>query len=71
MANNDDLWNRLCQTKFGVVADELRPKPDPVRVLYVLQVRRMMDVYRGMHADKVRVQRVRSDVVRSIFMSNL
>lgn len=69
MANNNDLWNRLCLEKFGVVAEELRPKPDPVRMLYVLQVRRMRDVMkRGVD---VRVSRIRGDVLRSVLHASV
>ena len=70
LAYKDELWNRLCQTKFGVVATELRPKPDPVRLLYILQVRRMRDVLR-MDVNSVRVQRVRSDVLRSVLSASV
>lgn len=70
LAYKDELWNRLCQTKFGVVATELRPKPDPVRLLYILQVRRMRDVLR-MDVNSVKVQRVRGDVLRSVLSAGV
>eukprot|EP00804_Cyclotella_cryptica_P001405 CCRYP_020612-RB/>CCRYP_020612-RB protein AED:0.29 eAED:0.29 QI:331/1/1/1/0.5/0.33/3/206/169 len=44
MANCDTLWNRLCRHHFGVEAEELRPKPDPTRKLYVLSYRKMRAV---------------------------
>jgi hypothetical protein len=70
MAYEDELWNRLCQTKFGVLADELRPKPDPVRMLYVLQVRRMRDVFRRDLGSNMRVQRVSGDVLSAVLHSS-
>ena len=70
MANSDELWNRLCQQKFGVLADELRPKPDPVRMLYVLQVKKMRDVYRGRIGGGFGVQRIRSDLLESVLRAS-
>ena len=71
MAYEDELWNNLCQTKFGVKADELRPKPDPVRMLYVLQVRRMRDVMRRDFGAGMRIQRIRGDVLRAVLHANV
>lgn len=53
-----------------MVATELRPKPDPVRLLYILQVRRMRDVLR-MDVNSVKVQRVRGDVLRSVLSAGV
>ncbi|KAL7485390.1 hypothetical protein ACHAW6_010984 [Cyclotella cf. meneghiniana] len=46
MANRDELWNRLCRFHFGVEAEQLRPKPDPTRTLYVMSYRKMRAVVR-------------------------
>lgn len=71
MANDDELWNNLCKTKFGVEADEMRPKPDPVRMLYVLQVRRMRDVMKRNFGVGMGVQRVRGDVLRAVLYASV
>ena len=36
LANADDLWTGLCKEVFGILPYELRPPPDPTRVLYIL-----------------------------------
>ena len=71
MANSDELWDRLCQQKFGVLADELRPRPDPVRMLYVLQVKRMRDVYKGRIGSCLGVQRIRGDFLESVLRASV
>ena len=35
-AHCDDLWTRLCVATFGVAPSELKPAPDPTRLLYVM-----------------------------------
>ena len=36
LANSDDLWTGLCKEVFGILPHELRPPPDPTRILYIL-----------------------------------
>jgi hypothetical protein len=36
LANADDLWTTLCKEVFGILPIELRPPPDPTRILYIL-----------------------------------
>jgi hypothetical protein len=36
LANADDLWTTLCKEVFGILPIELRPPPDPTRLLYIL-----------------------------------
>jgi hypothetical protein len=36
LANDDTLWTTLCKEVFGVLPIELRPPPDPTRILYIL-----------------------------------
>ena len=36
MSNADELWTQLCKETFGVLPSELKPPPDPTRILYVM-----------------------------------
>mmetsp|Transcript_27844 Transcript_27844/g.47332 ORF Transcript_27844/g.47332 Transcript_27844/m.47332 type:complete len:179 (-) Transcript_27844:2523-3059(-) len=36
MANANELWTELCKQNFGVAPSELKPSPDPTRILYVM-----------------------------------
>mmetsp|Transcript_8140 Transcript_8140/g.17321 ORF Transcript_8140/g.17321 Transcript_8140/m.17321 type:complete len:201 (-) Transcript_8140:320-922(-) len=45
MANADELWNELCKETFGVAASELRPPPDPTRLLYVWSYERLREEF--------------------------
>ena len=45
MANANELWNELCKDTFGVMASELRPPPDPTRMLYVWSHRRLKETF--------------------------
>mmetsp|Transcript_8779 Transcript_8779/g.26273 ORF Transcript_8779/g.26273 Transcript_8779/m.26273 type:complete len:175 (-) Transcript_8779:200-724(-) len=42
----NDLWENLCRERFGVSANEIRPKPDPTKLLYILAHRRLREVCR-------------------------
>mmetsp|Transcript_32017 Transcript_32017/g.47121 ORF Transcript_32017/g.47121 Transcript_32017/m.47121 type:complete len:142 (-) Transcript_32017:353-778(-) len=46
IANNDEMWERLCRERFGVSSRELNPPPDPTKVLYILSYRRLKEVCR-------------------------
>mmetsp|Transcript_13981 Transcript_13981/g.19855 ORF Transcript_13981/g.19855 Transcript_13981/m.19855 type:complete len:182 (+) Transcript_13981:273-818(+) len=47
LANSNELWNELCKEKFGILASELTPPPDPTRVLYVMSHLRMKEAFYG------------------------
>jgi hypothetical protein len=47
LANCNELWNELCKDKFGVMASELNPPPDPTRTLYVMSHLRMKEAFYG------------------------
>mmetsp|Transcript_15054 Transcript_15054/g.27350 ORF Transcript_15054/g.27350 Transcript_15054/m.27350 type:complete len:191 (+) Transcript_15054:130-702(+) len=36
MANANELWTQLCKEIFGVSPSQLKPSPDPTRILYVM-----------------------------------
>eukprot|EP00578_Thalassiosira_sp_NH16_P023941 CAMPEP_0181093052 /NCGR_PEP_ID=MMETSP1071-20121207/9242_1 /TAXON_ID=35127 /ORGANISM="Thalassiosira sp., Strain NH16" /LENGTH=74 /DNA_ID=CAMNT_0023175265 /DNA_START=369 /DNA_END=593 /DNA_ORIENTATION=+ len=36
MANADELWTELCIETFGVAPSQLRPPPDPTKMLYLM-----------------------------------
>lgn len=42
-ASANDLWTELCKMVFGVAPFELRPPPDPTRVLYVMSHRKLRE----------------------------
>mmetsp|Transcript_20921 Transcript_20921/g.45297 ORF Transcript_20921/g.45297 Transcript_20921/m.45297 type:complete len:161 (-) Transcript_20921:135-617(-) len=44
MATCNNLWNELCRDEFGVDSYELRPRPDPTRLLYVMSWRRLREM---------------------------
>mmetsp|Transcript_13888 Transcript_13888/g.20958 ORF Transcript_13888/g.20958 Transcript_13888/m.20958 type:complete len:182 (-) Transcript_13888:155-700(-) len=50
LANSNELWNELCKEKFGILASELTPPPDPTRVLYVMSHLRMKEAFYGASA---------------------
>lgn len=50
LANSNELWNELCKEKFGILASELTPPPDPTRVLYVMSHLRMKEAFYGVAA---------------------
>ena len=69
LANADELWAELCKEVFGVLPYELRPPPDPTRILYVMShmklretlsfgSRRMGGQFTGMHSSIPTVLRV-------------
>ena len=58
LANSNDLWNELCKDKFGILASELRPPPDPTRVLYVMSYLRMKEAFYGVGASGRREESV-------------
>jgi hypothetical protein len=58
LANSNELWNELCKDKFGILASELTPPPDPTRVLYVMSHLRMKEAFYG--ASTVRTQRMQT-----------
>mmetsp|Transcript_7908 Transcript_7908/g.16736 ORF Transcript_7908/g.16736 Transcript_7908/m.16736 type:complete len:175 (-) Transcript_7908:163-687(-) len=43
---SDALWENLCRTRFGVCPDQLRPRPDPAKMLYALTHRKFREVCR-------------------------
>lgn len=44
---NNDLWENLCRNKFGVSAKEIKPSPDPTKLLYIMTHRRLQEVCRA------------------------
>ena len=58
LANSNELWNELCKDKFGILASELSPPPDPTRMLYVMSHLRMKEAFYG--ASTVRTQRMQT-----------
>eukprot|EP00984_Skeletonema_dohrnii_P030902 scaffold22777_cov86-Skeletonema_dohrnii-CCMP3373.AAC.4 len=46
LANSNELWNELCKEKFGILASELTPPPDPTSV-YVMSHLRMKEAFYG------------------------
>lgn len=41
---SDELWENLCRTKFGVSATQMKPSPDPVKILYIVSHQRMRQI---------------------------
>lgn len=60
LANSNELWNDLCKEKFGVLASELTPPPDPTRVLYVMSHLRMKEAFYGAAATPRRRENVQT-----------
>ncbi len=58
LANSNELWNELCKEKFGILASELTPPPDPTRVLYVMSHLRMREAFYGAAAPARRRENV-------------
>ena len=46
IANADSIWRTQCKSVFGVVPQELKPCPDPCKVLYILEYRKLRQVAR-------------------------
>mmetsp|Transcript_29568 Transcript_29568/g.67540 ORF Transcript_29568/g.67540 Transcript_29568/m.67540 type:complete len:151 (+) Transcript_29568:104-556(+) len=43
LSSDDELWEVLCKERFGVSSDQLTPKPDPTRTLYILSHKRLRE----------------------------
>jgi len=66
LANSNELWNELCKEKFGILASELTPPPDPTRVLYVMSHLRMKEAFYGASA-AVRRENVQTTISGAMF----
>jgi len=47
LASSNAYWERLCRAKFGVCPDQIRPRPDPAKLLYVLTHRSLREACRA------------------------
>jgi hypothetical protein len=43
-AEDNKLWEQLCRAKFGVSASQIKPSPDPVKLLYILSHRQLRNI---------------------------
>eukprot|EP00984_Skeletonema_dohrnii_P030904 scaffold22777_cov86-Skeletonema_dohrnii-CCMP3373.AAC.6 len=70
LANSNELWNELCKEKFGILASELTPPPDPTRVLYVMSHLRMKEAFYGASA-AVRRENVQTTIISGAMFRRL
>eukprot|EP00584_Thalassiosira_punctigera_P003815 CAMPEP_0172541350 /NCGR_PEP_ID=MMETSP1067-20121228/12175_1 /TAXON_ID=265564 ORGANISM="Thalassiosira punctigera, Strain Tpunct2005C2" /NCGR_SAMPLE_ID=MMETSP1067 /ASSEMBLY_ACC=CAM_ASM_000444 /LENGTH=168 /DNA_ID=CAMNT_0013327373 /DNA_START=103 /DNA_END=609 /DNA_ORIENTATION=- len=47
MANANELWTELCVATFGVAPWELKPSPDPTRILYIMSHMKLRETLGG------------------------
>jgi len=70
LANSDDLWTGLCKEVFGILPHELRPPPDPTRILYILsylKLRETLSFGRGGGGGGMSSRRSINDGIQTIF----
>lgn len=47
IALSNELWENLCKQRFNISADQIKPRPDPTKLLYIWTYERFREACRG------------------------
>ena len=51
IALSNELWENLCKHRFGVSSFEIKPRPDPTKLLYIWTYKRFREACREQYRD--------------------